>query len=142
MTMRSTSGNSLSLCQTTAGGRPQMLVSAAIMSRSRLSPGKTTTADFMRGVVVSLATKRNPSAGRIPAKAGMPTAATLLRRDRVGRHVAAAALGAGDVGPGGAGEQELAAPGLLDQQVEADRAQDGDDHHEEARQGDVADQAE
>jgi hypothetical protein len=30
-----------------AGAVPEILVSAAIMSRSRLSPGKTMTADFI-----------------------------------------------------------------------------------------------
>src|SRR5690349_862737 len=47
MTIRSTSGISASLCQTTAGAVPLILVSAAIMSRSRFNPGKTTTAAFM-----------------------------------------------------------------------------------------------
>src|SRR6218665_2144624 len=47
MTIRSTSGMSPSLCQTTAGAVPPILVSAAILSRSRFNPGKTTTAAFM-----------------------------------------------------------------------------------------------
>src|SRR5258705_3672334 len=46
MTIRSTSGISVSVCQTVAGALPEILVSAAIMSRSRLRPGSRTTADF------------------------------------------------------------------------------------------------
>src|SRR5215218_9897990 len=46
MTIRSTSGMSVSVCQTVAGALPEILVSAAIMSRSRLRPGRRTTADF------------------------------------------------------------------------------------------------
>src|SRR5690349_13641624 len=48
MTMRSTSGISASWCQTIAGSAPPILVSAAIMSRSRLRPGNTRTAAFIR----------------------------------------------------------------------------------------------
>src|SRR5690606_2153897 len=48
MTIRSTSGMSASVCQTVTGGLPPILVSAAIMSRSRLRPGRRTTADFIR----------------------------------------------------------------------------------------------
>src|SRR5690606_745329 len=47
MTIRSTSGMLVSVCQTVSGGRPAIFVSAAIMSRSRLSPGSRTTADFI-----------------------------------------------------------------------------------------------
>src|SRR3954452_21672879 len=46
MTIRSTSGMSVSVCQTVAGALPEIFVSAAIMSRSRLRPGSRTTADF------------------------------------------------------------------------------------------------
>src|SRR6187200_2634756 len=48
--MRSTSGISVSVCQTVTGAWPEILVSAAIMSRSRLRPGRRTTADFMAGL--------------------------------------------------------------------------------------------
>src|SRR5690606_15566746 len=47
MTMRSTSGSSVSVCQTVTGAWPEILVRAAIMSRSRLRPGSWTTADFI-----------------------------------------------------------------------------------------------
>src|SRR6186713_1161917 len=47
MAIRSTSGISVSVCQTVAGACPEILVSAAIMSRSRLRPGRRTTADFI-----------------------------------------------------------------------------------------------
>src|SRR5690606_38714927 len=47
MAIRSTSGISVSVCQTVTGGLPEILVSAAIMSRSRLRPGSRTTADFI-----------------------------------------------------------------------------------------------
>src|ERR1700712_5672810 len=50
MTIRSTSGISVSVCQTVIGAMPEILVSAAIMSRSRLRPGSWTTADFMGAV--------------------------------------------------------------------------------------------
>src|ERR1700712_5920673 len=50
MTIRSTSGISVSVCQTVIGAIPEILVSAAIMSRSRLRPGSWTTADFMGAV--------------------------------------------------------------------------------------------
>src|SRR5690606_30168395 len=46
MAIRSTSGISVSVCQTVAGAWPEILVSAAIMSRSRLRPGSRTTAVF------------------------------------------------------------------------------------------------
>src|SRR6185312_792191 len=70
MTIRSTSGSSLSLCQTTAGFCPEMSVNAATMSRSRLRPGKTMTADFMRRLVVS----------RRPDCKDYPTATTVMPR--------------------------------------------------------------
>src|SRR5690606_15032524 len=44
---RSTSGSSVSACQTETGATPVMSVSARIMSRSRFDPGKVMTADFM-----------------------------------------------------------------------------------------------
>src|SRR5262245_9931912 len=44
MTIRSTSGISVSVCQTVAGALPEIFVSVAIMSRSRLRPGSWTTA--------------------------------------------------------------------------------------------------
>src|SRR5215475_13160953 len=48
MTTRSVpAGSAVSACHTTAGGRPEMSVSARAMSRSRLMPGKTTTAALM-----------------------------------------------------------------------------------------------
>src|ERR1700761_2950530 len=50
MTIRSTSGISVSVCQTVTGATPEILVRAAIMSRSRLRPGSWTTADFMGAV--------------------------------------------------------------------------------------------
>jgi hypothetical protein len=37
----------MSACQTMAGARPEISVSARAMSRSRLMPGKTSTADFI-----------------------------------------------------------------------------------------------
>ena len=40
-------GNVVSACQTIAGARPEMSLSARAMSRSRLMPGKTRTADFI-----------------------------------------------------------------------------------------------
>src|SRR5690606_9908404 len=46
MTIRSTSGISVSVCQTVTGGLPPIFVSAAIISRSRLRPGRRTTAAF------------------------------------------------------------------------------------------------
>src|ERR1700761_4579791 len=48
MTTRSVpAGNSRSACQTIAGSRPETCASARAMSRSRLMPGNTSTADFM-----------------------------------------------------------------------------------------------
>src|SRR5271167_1137775 len=48
MTTRSVpGGRSRSACQTIAGSRPEMSRSARAMSRSRLIPGKTSTADFI-----------------------------------------------------------------------------------------------
>src|SRR5277367_172333 len=48
MTTRSVpAGNSVSACQTIAGSFPETSLSARAMSRSRLMPGKTTTADFI-----------------------------------------------------------------------------------------------
>src|SRR5690606_149175 len=48
MRIRSTSSGMLvSVCQTVTGACPVILVSAAIMSRSRLRPGRRMTADFM-----------------------------------------------------------------------------------------------
>src|SRR5690349_14920523 len=41
-------GSSGSACQTIAGSRPETSRSARDMSRSRLMPGKTSTADFMK----------------------------------------------------------------------------------------------
>src|ERR1700733_12880731 len=50
MTTRSVpAGSSRSACQTIAGSRPEMSRSARAMSRSRLMPGKTSTADFIAG---------------------------------------------------------------------------------------------
>src|SRR5271169_3719226 len=40
-------GNAVSACQTIDGSRPDVRRSARAMSRSRLMPGKTRTADFM-----------------------------------------------------------------------------------------------
>src|SRR5690606_36095011 len=48
MTIRSTSGVSVSVCQTVTGGLPPILVSAAIMSLSRLRTGRRMTAYFTR----------------------------------------------------------------------------------------------
>ena len=48
MTTRSVpGGNAVSACQTIAGSRPDMSRNARAMSRSRLMPGKTSTADFI-----------------------------------------------------------------------------------------------
>src|SRR5262245_59867862 len=48
MTTRSVpAGKALSACHTIAGSRPEISRSARAMSRSRLMPGKTTTADFI-----------------------------------------------------------------------------------------------
>src|SRR5262249_20311884 len=48
MTTRSVpAGKALSACHTMAGPRPEISRSARAMSRSRLMPGKTTTADFI-----------------------------------------------------------------------------------------------
>src|SRR5690554_3824900 len=47
MTIRSTSGNSVSVCQTSAGAFPETFFSAAIISRSRFRPGSWITADFI-----------------------------------------------------------------------------------------------
>src|SRR5687767_8950006 len=48
MTTRSVpAGNVVSACQSIAGSRPDTSLSVRAMSRSRLMPGKTTTADFM-----------------------------------------------------------------------------------------------
>src|SRR5215469_17844822 len=48
MTTRSVpTGKALSACHTIAGSRPEISRSARAMSRSRLMPGKTTTADFI-----------------------------------------------------------------------------------------------
>src|SRR6476660_2873567 len=48
MTTRSVpAGSAVSACQTIAGARPETSRSARAMSRSRLIPGKTTTADFI-----------------------------------------------------------------------------------------------
>src|SRR6202453_655956 len=48
MTTRSVpAGSSVSACHTIAGSRPEMCRSARAMSRSRLIPGKCSTADFM-----------------------------------------------------------------------------------------------
>src|SRR5271154_6262812 len=48
MTTRSVpAGNSRSACHTIAGARPETSRSVRAMSRSRLMPGKTTTADFI-----------------------------------------------------------------------------------------------
>src|SRR5579859_4656199 len=55
MTTRSVpAGSSRSACQTMAGWRPQTCASVRAMSRSRLMPGKTSTADFIA------ATPRSP----------------------------------------------------------------------------------
>src|SRR5579862_3053847 len=55
MTTRSVpAGSAVSACQTIAGARPEMSVSARAMSRSRLMPGKTRTADFILFVVRAL----------------------------------------------------------------------------------------
>src|ERR1700712_5068407 len=58
MTIRSTSGISVSVCQTVIGATPEIFVSAAIMSRSRLRPGSWTTADFMAAVQTLLGIRR------------------------------------------------------------------------------------
>src|SRR5579871_1487434 len=51
MTTRSVpAGSSRSACQTMAGSRPPTWASARAMSRSRLMPGKTKTADFMAAI--------------------------------------------------------------------------------------------
>src|SRR6202035_5333543 len=48
MTTRSVpAGSSRSACQTIAGARPDTSLRARAMSRSRLMPGKTITADFI-----------------------------------------------------------------------------------------------
>src|SRR5208282_1946552 len=48
MTTRSVAaGSSRSACQTIVGSRPEMSLSARAMSRSRLMPGKTSSADFI-----------------------------------------------------------------------------------------------
>src|SRR6516165_4823765 len=48
MTTRSVpAGSAASACQTIAGSRPEMRRSARAISRSRLIPGKTSTADFI-----------------------------------------------------------------------------------------------
>src|SRR5829696_2785550 len=48
MTTRSVpAGNSVSACHSMAGSRPDTSLSVRAMSRSRLMPGKTTTADFI-----------------------------------------------------------------------------------------------
>src|SRR5580698_8107228 len=48
MTTRSVpAGSVVSACQIMAGSRPETSFSARAMSRSRLIPGKTTTADFI-----------------------------------------------------------------------------------------------
>src|SRR5215213_879256 len=48
MTTRSVpAGSSVSACQSMAGSRPETSLSVRAMSRSRLMPGKTTTADFI-----------------------------------------------------------------------------------------------
>src|SRR3954471_20678632 len=51
MTTRSMpEGNSVSACHTMAGSVPDTSLSVRAMSRSRLMPGKTTTADFIGDV--------------------------------------------------------------------------------------------
>src|SRR3954451_21294771 len=48
MTTRSVpAGSAVSACQSMAGSRPETSRSVRAMSRSRLMPGKTTTADFI-----------------------------------------------------------------------------------------------
>jgi len=47
MTIKSTGGMSGSAYQTASGARPEIFSIAAIMSRSRFEPGKTTTADLI-----------------------------------------------------------------------------------------------
>src|SRR5690242_19950010 len=48
MTTRSVpAGNAVSACQSIAGSWPETSFSVRAMSRSRLIPGKTTTADFI-----------------------------------------------------------------------------------------------
>src|SRR3954451_12382220 len=48
MTTRSVpAGSAVSACQSMAGSRPETSLSVRAMSRSRLMPGKTTTADFI-----------------------------------------------------------------------------------------------
>src|SRR5690348_4196167 len=52
MTTRSVpAGSSVSACQTMLGSVPDTSLSVRAISRSRLMPGKTTTADFMSGAV-------------------------------------------------------------------------------------------
>src|SRR5687768_16121135 len=51
MTTRSVpAGSAMSACQSIAGSRPETSLSVRAISRSRLMPGKTTTAAFMAGI--------------------------------------------------------------------------------------------
>src|SRR5205823_2530365 len=53
MTTRSVpAGSAVSACQTMLGSVPETSFSVRAMSRSRLMPGKTTTADFMARYVL------------------------------------------------------------------------------------------
>src|SRR5215472_5661939 len=54
MTTRSVpAGSSRSACQTIVGSRPEMCANVRAISRSRLMPGKTSTADFMAAIPCS-----------------------------------------------------------------------------------------
>src|ERR1700722_16737212 len=58
MTTRSVpAGNCVSACHSIAGSRPETSFNARAMSRSRLMPGKTITADFMSSFRLSTAVR-------------------------------------------------------------------------------------
>src|SRR5665213_284599 len=58
MTTRSVpAGSSVSACQSIAVSRPEISFSARAMSRSRLIPGKTITADFISSFLASTAVR-------------------------------------------------------------------------------------
>src|SRR5665213_2317319 len=73
MTTRSVpAGNSRSACHTIAGSRPETSLSVRAMSRSRLMPGNTTTAAFMRRAsqLLRLGRTRPGGNGRARRQAG------------------------------------------------------------------------
>src|SRR3984957_18620786 len=97
MTTRSVpAGNCVSACHSIAGSRPETSFNARAMSRSRLMPGKTITADFMSSFRSSTAVRAEfrprPAQDEITIEKlqRLPRAARQLgiRRDRADHDVA------------------------------------------------------